>query len=101
MGGIHWIANNWPLLVNAIGVIGGLLFNGFALRSETKARRITNLLVLTENHRELWTELYRNPRLSRVLDSDADLTSKGLTSDEEMFVTFVVLHLSSSYYALR
>jgi hypothetical protein len=101
MGGFHWIANNWTVLLSAIGVVGGLLFNGFSLRSETKTRRITNLLTLTQNHREIWTELFRNPRLSRVLSPTADMTKLPITCDEETFVGFVILHLSSSYYALR
>jgi len=100
MGGLHWIANNWPVLLSAIGVIGGLLFNGFSLRSETKTRRITNLLSLTQNHRELWSELYGNAQLSRVLDPAADTNNQPVTCDEEAFVNCVILHLSASYYAL-
>jgi len=101
MGGFHWIANNWPVLLSAIGVIGGLLFNGFSVLSETKARRITNLLTLTQNHRELWAELYRNPRLVRVLDPAADTAKQPVTCDEQTFVNSAILHLSASYHALR
>ena len=44
MGSLHWLAQNWFTLLNAIGVVGGLLFTGHSLRSETKTRRIANLL---------------------------------------------------------
>lgn len=101
MGGFHWIANNWPILLSAVGVIGGLLFNGVSLRAETKARRTTNLIALTQNHREIWSEPRQNPKLSRVLDLKADTTGNPVTCDEETFVNSAILHLSCSYYAMQ
>jgi len=96
-----WFQSNWPSLLGAIGVVGGLLFNGIALRSETKARRVTNLVQLTQNHREIWAELYSNPKLLRVIDPAADIVKQPPTEDEETFVNSVILHLNSSYYALE
>jgi len=79
----------------------GLLFTGYSLRSETKTRRIANLLTLTRNHRDIWTELYRNPRLARVLDANTDPTRQPIQRDEEIFVNLVIQHLNSAYYAMR
>ena len=62
-----WFSENWFNLFSAVGIIGGLLFTAVSLRSETKTRRISNLLTLTQNHRELWAEMFRRPGLERVL----------------------------------
>ena len=98
---LEWLAANWFTLLSAVGVIGGLFFTAFSLRSETKTRRIGNLLAITANHRELWEECIRRPELGRVLDASADLAKQPITRAEELFVTMVVLHISSVYHALN
>ena len=70
-------------LLNAVGVVGSLLFTAFALREETKTRRVTNLLTLTQNHREIWSLLLRSPALYRVLDSRVDPLKQPATREEE------------------
>jgi hypothetical protein len=42
MGSLRWLTENWFTLLNVVGVIGGLFFTGYSLRSETKTRRIAN-----------------------------------------------------------
>ena len=98
---LEWLAANWFTLLSAVGVIGGLFFTAFSLRSETKTRRIGNLLTITANHRELWEECIRRPELGRVLDASPDLAKQPITRAEELFVTMVVLHISSVYHALN
>ena len=105
MGFSGWATQNFVFL-QSIGIIGsllltaaGLLFTGFALRSETKTRRVGNLLAITEGHRKLWTEFYHRPELRRVLDEHADLRQKEITREEEIFVNLAVLHLNSAFYA--
>lgn len=53
-----WFVSNWFNVLSAIGVIASLLFTGVSLRSETKNRRVSNLIALTQNHRDLWTEVF-------------------------------------------
>ena len=101
MGGLQWIAENWIIVLNAIGVVGGLLFTGFSVRSEARTRRISNLLTITANHREIWAELYDRPRLSRVLDPSANVAKTPVRQNEEMFVIFVILHVYSVYQAMK
>lgn len=101
MRGLHWLGDNAFALLNAIGVVGGLLFTGFSLHSEARTRRIANLLSLTEGHREIWKQLLANPALRRVLDPTADLDRSPLTLDEEVFVNFVIQHLNVTFHALR
>lgn len=101
MGGLRWIIENGFTLLNAVGVVGGLLFTGVSLHSETKTRRVANLLTLTQNHRALWSEYFRNPQLARVLDATADTGKQPVNRDEEIFVNLVIQHLSSVFHALR
>ena len=95
----RWIVENWFVLLQSVGIIGGLLFTTFSLRSETSTRRVSNLLAITESHRKLWTEFYGNPKLNRVLDALAD--SGQITREEEIFVNLVIFHLNSVFYARK
>jgi hypothetical protein len=99
MGG--WLAENWFNLLNGLGVVGSLLFTAVSLRSETRTRRIENLLSLTHNHRELWSELFDRPALGRVLDKAAKLETKSITRDEALYVNMVIQHLGSAYEAIK
>ncbi len=96
-----WILENWFTLLNAVGIVGGLFFTAFSLRSETKTRRVANLLTITANHREVWKEFAHNPQLKRVLDASANLLKHPVTPEEEVFVNLVLLHISSVYYAMK
>ena len=101
MGFVPWASDNWFVLLQSLGIIGGLLFTASSLRSETKTRRVANLLTITQNHRELWSVLYRRPELKRVLDSRANPEQGSITIEEEIFVNLVILHLNSVFYARR
>ena len=53
MGFSPWITENAFELLNALGIVGGLFFTAHSLRSETKTRRIANLLAIHIND-ETW-----------------------------------------------
>jgi len=97
----EWISANWFTGLSAIGIVGSLVFTAVSLRSETKTRRIANLLTLTQNHRELWSELFRNPNLTRVLDPTPDLSNHRITRDEKIYLNMVIQHLGSAYEAMK
>lgn len=97
----HWLSQNWFALLQTGVLGGGLLLVGIAVWLEARARRVGNLIRLTQQHRNLWERMYTDPLLARILDPDADLTEKPVTAEEEMFVIFLVLHLNSTYYAMR
>src|ERR1041384_5689437 len=101
MGSIQWLGQNWFVLLQNTGMVGSLLFTARSLRSETRSRRISNRLTITQQHRETWTQLYKKRELERVLSADVDLNRKPVTLDEELFVTLLILHLNASYYAFR
>src|SRR4051794_21584651 len=96
-----WTTGNWMGLLNAVGVVVGRFVTAFALRSETKTRRIANLLAITQSHRELWKEFLGRPELARVLVASVDLAKQPITREEEIFVNLVILHISSVYYATK
>jgi len=95
-----WLANNSFNLLSAVGVIGSLWFTSISLRSETKTRRIANLLTVTANHREIWKVFLSEKGLARVRDASADTTKQPVTDTERVFVTFVIFHMSSVFYAM-
>jgi len=101
MGNLHWLMENWFTLLNATGIIGGLIFTGYSLRSETKTRRVANLLTLTEGHRDIWKELFRYPQMGRVLDATADVSKQPVTREEEIFINLVIQHLSVVFHAMQ
>lgn len=96
-----WLANNWFVLLQSVGIIASLLFTAFTIRKETVARRLTDLLTLTENHREIWKQLYDRPELARVTSLVVDLRRKPPTRDEELFVTLLILHLGTARRAMK
>jgi hypothetical protein len=101
MGLYHWLSQNWFALAQTGAIAAGLLLVGIAVWLEARARRVGNLIRLTQEHRDLWERIYTDPQLARILDPAADLTEKPVTAEEERFVIFLVLHLSSTYYAMR
>ena len=95
----QWLVENWFNLFSSAGIIGGLCFTAVSLHSETKTRRIANLLAITANYREIWKECFRNPDLSRVLDPLADVARQPVTSTEELFVGLIISPVNSVFYA--
>lgn len=96
----EWSAQNWIALAGAITGIAGLLFNGLSLRSETRTRRITNLLAITRSHRELWSLLIAEPGLKRLLVPDPKAQERPVSTEEELFVLFAIHHLNSVFRAM-
>lgn len=98
---LNWAQNNWFVLLQSLGIVGGLAFTGTALRADASARRVQNLFALTRQHREIWSMLYDRPKLRRVLDPVVDLGKAPVTPDEELFIRFLIIHLSNSHLAME
>lgn len=101
MGFNDWIGHNWFELIQSAVLAGALTLIAVSLFLEGRARRVGNLIQLTQAHRNLWERMYSQPELSRILDPSADPTRGAVTPEEELFVIFLILHLSSTYYAMR
>jgi hypothetical protein len=96
-----WFSKNWFELFSSIGIIASLWVAIFSLRSETKTKRIGNLLTITGNHREIWKEFLNNPKLARIHAPDTDTTKHPVTDAERVFINLVILHTNSVYYAMN
>lgn len=87
--------------LESVGIIGGLFFTGWSLWIDTRVRRIQNLLTLTAHHREIWSEVYKNPKLKRVVDPKTDLKRQSISIQERLFTRSLFLHLSTAYEASK
>ena len=96
-----WVSQNWFNLFSAIGIIAGLWFTAISLRSDTKTRRIANLLTITANHREIWKEFLNNPKLERVRNPAADTVKQPVTDAERVFVNLVIQHVNDVYHTMN
>ena len=97
-----WIGQNWFVLLQSLAIIASMLFTGFSLRRDARGRRIANLIDLTAGHRDIWAQQFdRRPQLARFLNPKANVTRKAVTDAERIFVTLIILHLSSVYHALE
>jgi len=98
---LAWLDHNWFALAQTGILTSGFFLLSFALLFQARARRITNLIKLTHQHRDLWERMYLQPELTRILDPKADLATEGITPEEQMFVVFIILHLNTTYFATR
>ncbi len=101
MGFLDWLGPNWFILLQSVGIVGSLFFTADALREDAKARRVSNLITITGHHRDIWTQLYRRPDLARVLDSQANVDHEPIRDEEELFISLLILHLSSVFHAMN
>jgi hypothetical protein len=101
MGIWGWLADNSFNLLSAVGVIGSLWFTSISLRSETKTRRISNLIAITANHRDVWKVFLTNKELARVRDAFANTAKQPITDAEGIFVNMVIQHINSVYFAMN
>ncbi len=98
---LHWIQEHGFDLVGVLGIMASLGFTAFSFRKDESSRRIGNLLALTSAHRDIWSQLFTRPELARILETDVDLVRKPVTNEESLFVTFLVLHLNSTWQAME
>lgn len=96
-----WIVSHWFDFLQSAGIVSGFFFTAAALRQQTKASRVSTLITLTQNHREIWLEYLRRPDLARVLHESVDLEVTPVNREEETFVKFVIVHLVTAYQARR
>ena len=87
-----WLDQNWFSLVQTLGILGGVGLTAAALRRDTRARKIGDYLILTGQHRELWSEVHRRPELSRILKAEVDLLASPLSVAEEEFLNLAIEH---------
>lgn len=97
----HALASRSLDLLEAIGIVSSLGFTAASFSREARSRRLTNLLIFTQEHREIWSQLLTRPELARVLQPKLNLSRQPVTDAEALFVTFVIFHLNAVYRAQR
>ncbi len=65
------------------------------------SRRLSNLLALKQEHRELWNTIHASPELSRILNLETDLLAHPMTSAEQVFLRQVIVHVATSWELMR
>ncbi len=101
MGFWTWLWENWFSILQTGGIIGGLVLASASFSRDAKARRIANLITITEHHRNIWAQLFDRPELTRVVEASVDLRRKPITEAENLFVNLLIVHLSTAYRALN
>lgn len=98
---LQWVSNNWPALLQNLGIIGGLGFTAYTVWKDEHARRVTNSIAISGQYREIWSLPFQKPELARVLESDVNLKIHPVTVLEEMFVNQVIVHLDIVRRAIK
>lgn len=96
---IAWIGVHWFDALQTSSIVLGLFTTAHTIRLSAKERKIGNLLILTAAYRDIWSQLFKTPKLYRVLQTEIDLTKEPPTDDEQLFVQFLILHLRASFKA--
>ncbi len=96
-----WFSEEVFRFVQTVGLVASLGFTALVVFREDRSRRVANLLALTTAHREIWGQLHRQPELARILEPGVDLERAPVTNPEAVFVTFLLLHLSATFRAIR
>ena len=99
MGILGWMEEHWLDFLQTASIFGGFFTAAYTIWTNTKERKIGNLFALTTAHREIWSRLYERNELSRVLSESVNLRQEPITSEEELFVHTLILHLRTAFKA--
>jgi len=80
-------------------IIVGLVFTVTELQHVQEAHKLSNQLKITEQHRDIWSRLFDHPEFARILEQKVNLKASPVTNHESLFVTFLILHLKTSFRA--
>ena len=98
---LSWLYPNWFALAQTIGIMGSLWLAVATLRLENRGRRLSNLLALATEHRELWSEVHRRADLARIMHTEVDLVGTPLSVAEEEFLNLVFVHFETGWHLAR
>ena len=73
------------------------MFTALSIRQATDARKAGDLLALTEQHRNLWNEVYSRPGLTRIYEEKIDLLASPVTVAEVRFLNEVIVHFHTGW----
>lgn len=96
-----WLSQNWFNAVQTLGIVGSSYFTLTVLRRDLRSRRVADYLALTQQHRELWSELHRRPELARVTHVEVDLLAAPISEAEEEFLMLAFNHFHTGWLLVR
>jgi hypothetical protein len=98
---VRWLGEHGESLLSSLGIVGGLAFTGVGLHRDSRARRIENLISLTQQHREIWAQVLDAPALARVAEPLRDIRKEPATERERLFLQSLVLYLGTVHRAVQ
>jgi len=98
---MDWLTAHWFDLLQVVGIVGGLFFTGWSIHLSTETERVSNLLKITEQHREIWKMAMDEPKLVRILKAKLNLSDNPVSADEARFVGFLINHLNTSFHSMK
>jgi hypothetical protein len=96
---LHWL--HYLDAFEGLIVTLGLLLTAYTIHKDERARRIANLLAIHERYDHLWSRLFTNPELQRILKKDVDVNRQPVSDEEALFVKMLFLHLDTVRRATR
>jgi hypothetical protein len=96
---LHWL--HYLDAFEGLIVTLGLLLTAYTIHKDERARKIANLLTIHERYDHLWSRLFTNPELQRVLKKDVDVNRHPVSDEEVLFVKMLFLHLDTVHRAAR
>lgn len=98
---LAWLEANWFSVVQSTGIVGSILLTALMLRRDRRGRKISDLLTLSQHHRDLWSEMHRRPELARIVRPEVDLVGHPITTAEEEFLMLAIMHFDTGWRLAR
>src|ERR1041385_1919483 len=95
MGIFGWVQNYWAEILQSVSTGTEL----FGCRKDRIFQSVSNRIIFTERHRELWGHQASNPKLSRIKLEKVDLEYQPLTLVELEFLEKVFHHFADCFHA--
>jgi hypothetical protein len=89
---VRWFFDHAAQLIESVGIMMGLFFTGFALRSDVRSRQAEILMRLYHDER---------PELKRIFQNKVDLAATPITPAEARFIQYFVNHVALSFRAQK
>jgi hypothetical protein len=88
-------------IAETLGLVGTLLFTAYTNHKDEKARKVANLISLTQLRNQIWEEAEKDTSLSRISEPHPDLNANPITDKEMQFVKKLIIHLSTVFRAQK
>src|SRR3954465_1382794 len=98
---MYFLRDHWFQILQTVGIIFSLLFTATQIRFQRKSQKVTNSLLVTQHHRDIWKTFISDERLSRLFQAGPNLNAQPITEHERMFINLLFLHISGVLKATK